>query len=97
MRCNATTYDTAPAEATLILASASKFGKFCIPATPSAFATMHSDLLHGLLLNILKKGQKEGYEKGRSHRYNEGYGTGLQDGPENDLFEKLKEEEEKKA
>ena len=96
-RCNAPTYDTAPAEATVILASASEIGKFCSLATPSAFATMHSDLLHGLLLNILKKGRKWGYDKGRSHGYNEGYGAGLWEGPEDDFFEKLKEEEEKKA
>jgi hypothetical protein len=92
-----TTCDSVAAKATPILISASEIGKFCNPAAPSAFTTIHNDLLHGLLLNILEKGQKEGYEQGRSHRYDEGYDTGLWDSPVDDFFEKLKEEDEKRA
>jgi hypothetical protein len=73
-RCNPTTCDTAPIK---VLTSAGEIGQFCNPATPSAFATVHSNLLRGLLLDILEKGQKEGYEKGKSHGYNEGYDAGL--------------------
>jgi hypothetical protein len=83
-----TTCDTAPPEATPILASASEIGKFCSPTTPSAFATVHSDLLCGLLLNILEKGRREGYENGRSHGYDKGYDAGLQDSPEDEFFGK---------
>ena len=92
-----TTCDTAPAKAILVLASASKIGRFCSPATPPAFATVHSDLLCGLLLDILEKGRNEGYEKGRGYGYDEGYDAGLRDSPEDEFFEKLKEEHEKKA
>ena len=97
LKQKATTCDTAPAEATLILTSASEISKFCSPTTPSAFATVHSDVLCGLLLNILKKGQREGYENGRSHGYDEGYNAGLRDSPEDDSLEKLRKEDEKKA
>jgi hypothetical protein len=58
---------------------------------------VHSDLLCGLLLNILEKGRREGYENGRSHGYDKGYDAGLQDSPEDGFSEKLREEDEKKA
>ena len=97
LKYKVTTCNTAPAETIPVLASASEIGKFCSPATPSAFATVHSDLLRGLLLDILDKGRKEGYEKGKGHGYDEGYDAGLRDSPEDDFFEKLREEDEKKA
>jgi hypothetical protein len=93
----ATNCDTAPAKGTPVLASTSEIGKFCSSATPSAFATMHSDLLCGLLLDILEQGWNKGYEKGRSHGYDKEYDVGLQGSPEDDFFKKLEEEDHKKA
>ena len=86
----------------LTLNTMDKIGRFCNPGTTTSSAIICNVLLQEVILKLVENAKAKAYEEGRNEGFNEGYdkgqflnsGNGLK--RENDAFEMLRKEDEKK-